>query len=173
MVATGSGGEGGKTKRTGRRAHELQRQIERRARVARLRLAGVRDQRLIAAQLGVHHSTISRDMKWLDQQYEQRAYESTARWKGLLIERYEELLIGLWQAARGDAATRTAPDLTALKRLIEICRELAKLTGAYAPVRIDLLDELVGEGVQLGLSTEQARALAERAARDVEERRGA
>ncbi len=103
--------------------------IERRARVAALRLSGLRDQCRIAAHLGVSPPTIHRDGKALDAEWREQAVADVATEKGLDLDRLEHLIAAVWpEAVRGN--------LPAVDRVIRILERKAKLLGLDAPERM-------------------------------------
>ena len=110
-----------------RKLHPLSREkqretAERRAKVSALRLAGVRDQRSIARQLGVSQPTISRDFDVLDKLYQERAAQDIAAAKGLDLERIEELITALWPAAKKG-------QWLAVDRIVALMERKARLLG--------------------------------------------
>ncbi len=100
--------------------------IERRAQVAALRLAGMRDQRRIARQLGVSPPTIHRDCKVLDAEWRARAVADVTNEKGLDLDRLERMIAAVWpEAARGN--------LPAVDRVTRLLERKARLLGLDAP----------------------------------------
>src|SRR5579884_1411175 len=82
--------------------HPSQRQqviIERRQRLAALRLAGVRDQRALARALNCSQPTVCRDCKALDAAWQREAAACIAREKALDLQRIERLIQAMWPEA--------------------------------------------------------------------------
>lgn len=104
--------------------------IDRRVKVAQLRLAGIHDQRQIGELLGVDQSTISRDFKVLDAQFRATAAQDIAAAKGLDVQRLELLISKIWVKA-------TAGDLYAIDRLDKLLGRRAKLLGLDAPEKYE------------------------------------
>ncbi len=103
--------------------------VERRARVAALRLSGLRDQSRIAAHLGVSPPTIHRDCKALDAQWRAEAVADVATEKGLDLDRLECLIAAVWpEATRGN--------LPAVDRVTRLLERKARLLGLDAPARM-------------------------------------
>ncbi len=107
-------------------AHTEQEMIERRMRVASIRLAGVRNQRQIAAQIGVSPATINRDIKALNAEWRERAAADVASEKGLDLDRTERLIAALWTQATGGKWLAT-------DRVLSLMQHRAKLLGLEAP----------------------------------------
>ncbi len=112
-------------------AHTEQQMIERRMRVASMRLAGVRNQRQIADQLGVSPATINRDIKALNAEWRQRAAADVATEKGLDLDRTERLIAALWKSA-------TEGKWLATDRVLALMQHRAKLLGLEAPEKQDI-----------------------------------
>lgn len=133
--------------------------LDRLVKVARLRLSGVTEQALIAAQMGVHPSTISRDFAELDAQFRERAAQDIVAAKGLDLARVDAMITAIW-----DAATRG--NLDAIDRIDKLLGRRAKILGLDAPKRVDATLDIRGEAEQLardnGLSTAEVLAAAER-----------
>lgn len=102
--------------------------LERRAEVARLRLSGVRNQTEIAERLGVSQQTISRDFIALDKEFRERAAADHATVKGLMLERIEAMIEGLWPAA-------ATGGYLSVDRVVALMDREAKLLGLDAPVK--------------------------------------
>lgn len=101
---------------------------DRRLKVSRLRLSGVRNQTKIAEQLGVGRATIGRDFEWLDKQWAQEHADNVAREKALDLARLEALIEAAWeQALKG-----SVPHIRVINELLA---RRAALTGADAPVK--------------------------------------
>ena len=108
-----------------RRAKQVE--IEaRRARVASLLLAGVSDQSKIAEQVGVDRSTISRDIKAIEAEWQASAVQDIAAAKGKDLERTERLIAALWNDARNGKWLAT-------DRVLNLMQHRAKLLGLNAP----------------------------------------
>lgn len=101
---------------------------DRRLKVSRLRLSGVRNQVKIAEQLGVSHDTISRDFDWLDKLWAQEYLENVAREKALDLARLDRLIEGAWE----QASTGSVPHVRVINELLA---RRAALLGADAPVK--------------------------------------
>jgi AcrR family transcriptional regulator len=107
-------------------AHVDQQIIERRMRVAQLRLGGVRNQRTIASRLGVSVATINRDFKALDAEWKKRAADDIDVEKAIDLDRTERLIASLWeQALKGK--------WLATDRIISLMQHRARLLGLDAP----------------------------------------
>ncbi len=116
--------------------------IERRARVAALRLGGMRDQSRIAAHLGVSPPTIHRDCRILDAQWRAHAVADVATEKGLDLDRLECLIAAVWpEAMRGN--------LPAVDRLTRLLERKAKLLGLDAPERMAVAQQGLTTVVQI------------------------
>ena len=148
-----------------RRAQEVE--IEaRRARVASLLLAGVSDQTRIAESVGVDRSTISRDIKHIEKQWQAAAVQDIAAAKGKDLERTDRLIAGLWDKARGGQGR--PGNERAAKMVLDLMQHRAKLLGLNAPDRIEdnrtvtihLLAESMAE--QSGLDKDEVLAEAQR-----------
>ena len=112
-------------------AENQQEMIERRAKVASLRLAGIRNQRRIASELGVSAATINRDFKALDREWQARAVDDIATEKGLDLDRTERLIQAHWQdAIKGK--------WLATDRVLALMQHRAKLLGLEAPAKQDI-----------------------------------
>ena len=100
----------------------------RRAKVAKLLLGGVTNQTDIAEQLGVDQSTISRDIKVIEAEWQTRAAEDIAKAKGKDLARVERLIQALWpEAIKGK--------WLATDRVLALMQHRAKLLGLEAPVK--------------------------------------
>lgn len=104
--------------------------LDRRVKVAQLRLAGLHDQRQIADRLGVSQPTISRDFAALDAQFRATAAQDIAAAKGLDVQRLELLISKIWVKATGG-------DLYAIDRLEKLLNRRAKLLGLDAPKKVE------------------------------------
>lgn len=104
--------------------------IDRRVKVAQLRLAGVHDQAQIARQLGVSQPTISRDFKALDAQFRATAAQDIAAAKGLDLQRAEFLISKIWVKA-------TTGNLDAIDRVDKLLNRRAKILGLDAPKKYE------------------------------------
>lgn len=103
----------------------------RRARVASLLLAGVSDQSKIAEQVGVDRTTISRDIKQIEQRWQLAAVQDIAAAKGKDLERIERLIAALWEDARKGKWLAT-------DRVLALMQHRAKLLGLEAPAKQDI-----------------------------------
>lgn len=112
----------------GKRRQTQEEIIERRTEIAKLRLAGVRDQRVLASRLGVDQSTISRDFRAIDAEWKQQATEYTDEYKALQNERYEALIAAHWTKAMDGKGFDT-------DRVLAAMSQQAKLLGIDAPVK--------------------------------------
>lgn len=114
--------------------------IERRARVAAMRLAGVKSERQIAKAVGCSQQTVNRDLKKLVEEWKERAAEDIAAAKGQDLDRIDALLIRVWdQAMRGDlGAVKEAQNLIKLRMNILGHAAPTKLAGAdgTSPVQV-------------------------------------
>jgi hypothetical protein len=147
-----------KSQHIAKKQHDV---YERRRQVAHLRLAGVTDQKAIARQLGVSEPTISRDVKWLDEQNRQLAAEDTAVWRGLQLARIERLIQAVWSdAVQGRYG--------AIDRVVLLLERQAKLLGLDAPakLRIDVIEEIRVIAGSMGYDPEQAVEAAQRILRN-------
>lgn len=133
-----------------------QEQAERRAKVAAMRQAGVLDQRLIAKQLGISEATVSRDIKWLMEEWRKQAMQDTGKLRGLQLQRIERLLSALWIAA-------TEGKLGAVDRVVKLLDRQAQLLGLDAPktVKIDMEARIREVAEELGFTAEEIVAEAE------------
>jgi hypothetical protein len=104
--------------------------IDRRVKVAQLRLAGIHDQRQIAHQLNVSQPTISRDFKALDAQFRATAAQDIAAAKGLDLQRAEFLISKIWVRA-------TSGNLDAIDRVDKLLNRRAKILGLEAPKKVE------------------------------------
>lgn len=143
-----------------RRKHEVEMEARRR-KVAAILLSGVSDQRTIADQLGVDRSTISRDIKAIEKQWQESAVQDIAAAKGKDLQRTERLIQALWQdAIKGK--------WLATDRVISLMQHRAKLLGLEAPQkredthRIEILSIVEGIAESTGLDTAEILAEAER-----------
>lgn len=135
-------------------AQEQQAILERRRKVAALRLAGLRDQRQIADQLGVHQSTISRDCKALDAEYQRQAAADIATEKGIELARCERLIQAHWRDA-------LAGKWLATDRVLAVMQHKAKILGLEAPTKIDITHEVRQAAIELGLDPDEAVRIAD------------
>lgn len=103
--------------------------VERRSRVAAMRLAGVKSERQIARAVGCSQATVNRDLKKLVEEWRERAAEDIAAAKGQDLDRIDALMIRVWeQAMRGDiSAVREAQNLIKLR---------ISILGTAAPTKI-------------------------------------
>lgn len=133
--------------------HNKQRVAERRRQVAKLRLAGVRDQRTIARTLGVSLGTINADCRALDAEFRAQAAVDTGLELELQLERLEQLHASVWaKAVRGD--------LRAIDAALAVMRRKAKLLGLDAPERRELSGQVsVNEPAELLSDDERRRRL--------------
>lgn len=114
---------------------------ERRREVARLRLAGVRDQRELAARLGVSLGTINSDIKAINQQWERETTLDIDAEKRIDLARIEALIVVLWPLALAGKAH-------VVDRIVSLMQHKAKLLGLEAPQKQDLnLTHIVREYV--------------------------
>lgn len=146
-----------------RRAKQVE--IEaRRARVASLLLAGVSDQSKIAEQVGVDRSTISRDIKAIEADWQASAVQDIAAAKGKDLERTERLIAALWNDARNGKWLAT-------DRVLALMQHRAKLLGLEAPQRredthrIEVTQIVQGIAESSGLDAAEILAEAERIVR--------
>jgi transcriptional regulator len=129
--------------------------IDRRVKVAQLRLAGVHDQAQIARQLGVSQPTISRDFAALDAQFRATAAQDIAAAKGMDLHRLELLISKIWVKA-------TNGDLYAIDRLDKLLARRAKLLGLDAPTTVRIIqDEAEKIAAEFGLTVADVLAEAE------------
>lgn len=137
----------------------MRRRLERLQQVAALRLGGVRDQRVIARQLGVGQQTISRDFAALDRLYRERAAADIAAAKGQDLERLDQLVLALWRPA-------TQGSLGAVDRVLSIMQRRAALLGLDAPARVDIEQRVRAVAVSYGLDPDAAVAEVQRIIRE-------
>lgn len=131
--------------------------IDRRVKVAQLRLAGVHDQAQIARQLGVSQPTISRDFKALDAQFRATAAQDIAAAKGMDLQRLELLISKIWVKATGKEVS-----LAAIDRIDKLLARRAKLLGLDAPTTVRIIqDEAEKIAVEFGLTVADVLAEAE------------
>lgn len=151
--------------------HKEQEIIERRLKVAEIRISGLRSCRKIAKALqpfgyNVSYVTVERDLQALDAQWREQAASDTASAKSMDIERLEEMLFAVWPRVRRG-------DLAAIESAISIIKQRAAIYGYNAPTRVTGAD---GKSpVQIahththhdlsGFSSEEATALFELASR--------
>lgn len=146
-------------------SEKRRRQLERLQQVAALRLGGVRDQRVIARELGVTQQTISRDFAALDRLYRERAAADIAAAKGQDLERLDQLVLALWrQASQGS--------LGAVDRVLRVLERRAALLGLDAPQRVDIEQRVRQLAVAAGLDADAAVVEAARLLREVGEHSG-
>lgn len=120
----------------GKKAQEQQAIAERRATVARLRLSGVRDQRSIAAQLGVSLGTINGDFKAIDQMWRESTLADTDSHMATQNERYEALIAAHWDKALQGKGFDT-------DRVLAAMSQQSKLLGLDRPTKQQI--EVEGE----------------------------
>jgi len=119
---------------------------ERRAEIAKLRLAGVRNQRLLASRFGVSAATINSDFKAIDAEWKRQATAYTDEYKAIQNERYEALIAAHWEKAMGGKGFDT-------DRVLAAMAGQAKLLGLDAPAKQDInLDQVTYQIV--GMSPE-------------------
>lgn len=116
-------------------ATQVHEQALRREKVAALRLAGVRNQRVILDALvkegvAASQATISRDFAALDAVYRERAAADIAREKGIDLDRVEEMIRGLWPEARKGR-------WLAVDRVVNLLARKAKMLGYDAPEQVE------------------------------------
>jgi len=102
---------------------DQRRMVERRQKVAQLRLQGVTDQCTMAAELGVSQQTISRDLAWLDLQYRAQATQDVAVARGLELAQIQRLLsiaMERAQSPRGDAHWWALGAIKLLERKVKL-----------------------------------------------------
>lgn len=145
-------------------SHRRRQEIERAARrmqVTNLLTSGVADQVRIAEHLGVNQSTISRDIRIIESQWQERAAEAIATAKGKDLARTERLIAALWtDAIRGK--------WRATDRVIALMQHRARLLGLNAPekredtrsVEVSLLVQHIAE--ETGLNAQEILAEAQR-----------
>lgn len=108
--------------------------LERRRKVARLRLAGITDQRAIAAQLGVSRQTIGYDLKALDAEWRAEYLGDTQQHKAHALARLNALIAANWKEAM-DGSTRHG-------RLVnELLARQAAIIGYDAPTKTTVSGE--------------------------------
>lgn len=122
------------------KSDELEREARRR-KVAAILLSGVSNQTAIAEQLGVDQSTISRDIKRIEADWQAEAVQDIAAAKGKDLQRTERLIQALWQdAIKGK--------WLATDRVLSLMQHRAKLLGLEAPAKQDLnLNHVIREYV--------------------------
>ena len=109
--------------------------LDRRRKVTKLRLAGITDQRAIAAQLGVSRQTISNDLKAIDAEWRAEYLGDTQRHKAQALARLNALIAANWKEAM-DGSTRHG-------RLInELLARQAAIIGYDAPTVTTVSGEL-------------------------------
>jgi hypothetical protein len=107
--------------------------LERRQRLTACRLAGIRDQRQLARQLGCSQATVCRDLQALDAEFRRQAAADVAAEKGLELARTERLIAGLWaEASRGEPR--------AVGRVLDLMTHKARLLGLFAPTQVSVDD---------------------------------
>ena len=116
--------------------------IARRQRVASLQLAGIRNQRRIAAQLGVGLATINRDIKALNAEWRERALADVAHEKAVDLDRLEHMIAAVWPAA-------LLGHLGAVDRVMRLLERKAKLLGLDAPQHSTLDQQVMTTMVQI------------------------
>lgn len=90
--------------------------------IARLRRAGITDQRVIAEQLGVSPSTVNRYFLQLNKEYRESAIRDTAVERGRDLDRIEALIASAWPMAtrsknEGGPSWRAMTEINRLMRL--------------------------------------------------------
>ena len=104
--------------------------IERRRKLAKLRLAGVQDRQSMLEVLRVSRGTLARDMRALDEQFRREALQATMTDKAVQKLRLERMLQAVWPLAeKGDPK--------AIDSAVKILEREAKLLGLDAPTRLD------------------------------------
>ena len=96
-----------------------------------MRLSGVRDQRSIAAAIGVSVGTINGDFKALDRAWKDSALADTDAHKAIQNERYESLIAAHWEKAMLGKGFDT-------DRVLAAMAQQAKLLGIDAPQKTDM-----------------------------------
>lgn len=139
------------------RAERRRRAAERRVQVAHFVALGRTNQRDLATELGVSLGTINGDLKWLHQQWRERASEDIEAARGRDLDRLDHLLAALWPAAAAGA-------LKAIDRVLACLTLRARLLGTTAPreVRIDLTSHIRTIAAASGLAEAEVLELAER-----------
>lgn len=108
--------------------------LDRRRKVAKLRLAGITDQQAIAAQLGVSHQTIGRDLKAIDAEWRKEYLRDTQPHKAQALARLNALIAANWKEAMG-GSTRHG-------RLVnELLARQAAIIGYDAPTKTTVSGE--------------------------------
>ena len=133
----------------------------RQRRVEQFLAMGVRSQRYIAEQLGVHPGTICKDLKEIEQAWAEEAKdENKDKWKIRHHRMLDDMLATVWPAARGQGPLLPGSDpptripltlretIAAQKAVLALLEERSKLEGMYAPLKFDG-----------GLSTDEVRAM--------------
>jgi hypothetical protein len=139
---------------------EIERE-ERRRKVAGILLSGVTDQSAIAKQFNVDRSTISRDIKIIEERWRADAAADIATAKGQDLQRIERLIAALWPAA-------TKGQWLAVDRITALLSRKAAMLGYDAPKRVegkfDIETRRAAERVaaELGLSVDEVLDEAER-----------
>ena len=102
--------------------------IERRRRVAELRLSGVRKQVDVAARLGYSLGTINGDFRAIDKQWQEETMADIDAEKRMDLARIESLIAALWPKA-------IKADTYSIDRIVTLMQHKAKLLGTEAPVK--------------------------------------
>lgn len=143
------------------RAVEQQQIQERRREVARLRLAGVRNQRELADRIGVSLGTINGDIRAINKQIDADTISDTTEAKRTDLARTEALIVALWPSAMNGKAH-------VVDRIVSLMQHKAKLLGLNAPEkredthRIEVMTMVEGIAESAGLNPEEIIAEAER-----------
>ena len=112
-------------------ATKKQQIIERRRRVADLRLSGVRKQQEVADRLGVSIATINRDFAVLDDEWRARAASDIDLEKSIDLDRIDQMIMALWPAASSGLTA-------AVDRVLSLINMRAKILGTEAPKRNEI-----------------------------------
>lgn len=136
---------------------------ERQWKIAQLRMAGLHNQERIAKICGVSQTTISRDMREIDEQVKQTAQIDLATAKGNELERLERLIAAVWETALRLKGATIREQMIAIDRIIKLIEVKAKLLGLNAPVTVNLVnDEATRLAQEFGLDKADIMREAER-----------
>lgn len=140
------------------RQQEIEREARRRQ-VAAILLSGIRDQTIIASQLHVDRSTISRDIKYIEGEWRAATISDVNEAKTIDLLRIDRMIASAWTAA-------TKGDTRAIGEIRQLIKLRADIIGYAAPakfegtVNVKLMAEQVA--AELGLDPGDVIAEAER-----------
>lgn len=131
---------------------------QRRNQVAAFMLGGVYDQRVIASKLGVAQSTISKDIRAIEDMWHAEMISKVDRAKARDVMRIEQAITAIWPRVM-------RADLDACRELVRLMGRKASMLGYDAPKVIDLRTALEREvkkaAIEYGLDADAVLAEAD------------